>query len=75
MGNVVILDQVKNLSFIDVSRVSQGVKDPVRIQGEVLPVAGENHFLIRPSQGIPAQTGKRGEPLFLFLVKLGLQVF
>lgn len=75
VGDVVILDEVKNLSFINVSRVGQGVEDPVRIQREILSVAGENHFLVRPSQGIPAQTGKGGEALFLFTVELGLQVF
>ena len=75
VGNVVILDQVENLRFIDVSGVGQGVKNPVRIQREILPVAGENHFLVRPSNGMTAQAGKRGEALFLFSVELGLQVF
>jgi hypothetical protein len=75
VGNVVILDQVKNLSFINVSGVGQGVKDSIRIQREILPVAGENHFLVRPSQGIPAQASKGGESFFLFSVELGLQVF
>jgi hypothetical protein len=75
MGNVVILDQVKNLSFINVSRVGQGVKDSIRIQREILPVAGENPFLFRLSQGIPTQTSKGGESFFLFPVELGLQVF
>jgi|OpeIllAssembly_1097287.scaffolds.fasta_scaffold374651_2 hypothetical protein len=75
VGDVVILDEVKNLSFINVSRVGQRVKDPVRIQREILSVAGENHFLVRPSHGIPAQTGKGGEALFLFSVEIGLQIF
>jgi hypothetical protein len=75
VGNMVILDQVKNLSFINVSGIGQGVKDPIRIQREILPVAGENHFLVRLSQGMPAQTGKGGQSFFLFLVELGLQLF
>jgi hypothetical protein len=75
VGDVVILDEVKNLSFINVSRVGQRVKDPVRIQREILSVAGENPFLARPSQGIPAQTGKGREALFLFSVEIGLQIF
>ena len=75
VGNMVILDQVKNLSFVNVSGIGQGVKDPIRIEREILPVAGENHFLLRLSQGIPAQTGKGGQPFFLFLVELRLQVF
>jgi hypothetical protein len=70
VGNVVILDQVKNLSFIDVSRVGQGVKDSIAIQGEILPVAGDNHLLFRPSQGVPAQTGKSGEAFLLFPVEV-----
>jgi hypothetical protein len=74
VGDMVVLDEIKNLSFVYVSRVGQGVKDPVRIQREILPVPGENHFFIGSSEGTPAQAGERGEPLFLLLVKLGLQV-
>jgi hypothetical protein len=70
VGNVVVLDQVKNLSFIDVSRVGKGVKDSISIQGETLPVAGENDFLFRPSPGIPAHTGERGEAFLLFTVEV-----
>jgi hypothetical protein len=75
VGDVVVLDQVKDLSFIDVSRVGKGMKDSIRIQRKTLPVAGEDHFLFRPSQGIPAQTGKRRESFFLFSVKVDPQVF
>jgi len=75
VGNVVVFNQVKNLSFIDVSRVGKGMKDSISIQGEILPVAGDNHFLFRPSQGVPAQTGKRGEAFFLFSVEVDPQVF
>jgi hypothetical protein len=75
VSNVVVFDQVKNLSFINVSRVGKGMKDPICIQREILPVAGENHFLFRPSQGVPAQTGKRGEAFFLFPVEVDPQVF
>jgi hypothetical protein len=75
VGNMVILDQVKNLSFVNVSGIGQGVKDPIRIEREILPVAGENHFLLRLSQGMPAQTGKGGQSFFLSGVELRLQVF
>jgi hypothetical protein len=72
---MVILDQVKNLSFVNVSGVGQGVKDPIRIEREILPVAGENHFLLRLSQGMPAQTGPGRQSFFLPGVELCLQVF
>ena len=75
VGDVVVLDQVKDLSFIDVSRVGKGMKDSICIQRKILPVAGENHFLFRPSHGIPAQTGKRRESFSLFPVKVDPQVF
>ena len=46
VGDMVIFDQVENLCFVNVSGVGKGVKDPIRIQRKILPVAGEDHFLL-----------------------------
>jgi hypothetical protein len=39
VGNMVIPYKVENLSFINVPGVSEGMKDPVSIEGKVLSVA------------------------------------
>ncbi len=39
MGNMVILDKIEDLCFIYIPGIGQGVKDPIRIKGEVLSVS------------------------------------
>jgi len=59
--DVIVFDQVEDLSFVDVSGVSQGVENAVRVEGEILSMAQKDFFLFPPPDGMTAQAGARGE--------------
>jgi hypothetical protein len=39
MGNVVVVDKIKNLSFVDIPGIGQGMKYAIRIHGEIRSMA------------------------------------
>jgi hypothetical protein len=38
MGYMVVLDKIEYLGFVDVTRIGQGMENPVGINGEILTV-------------------------------------
>jgi hypothetical protein len=39
MGNVVVVDKIKNLSFVNIPGIGQGMKYAIRIHGEIRSMA------------------------------------
>ena len=72
MGDMVIFYQIKDLSFIDVSGIGQGMEYPVRIKGEILPVPGDNTLIFSSSRGLKAHARPGREPFLFVSVELFL---
>ena len=69
VADLLVADEVKNLGFVDVSRISPGVEDAVGVHREVLAVAlGDTHF-IAPADRLHTPGGIRREPGFLLLIQ------
>ena len=54
MGDMIILDKIENLGFVDVSGIGHRMKNSVRVQRKVLPVPDQDPILLPPSYGIAA---------------------
>jgi hypothetical protein len=67
MGDMVIADHVKNLSFINVPGIGPGMENPIGINGKGLPVAGLRISV--PSDPVPAKRRKAGKKTLLLCVK------
>jgi hypothetical protein len=65
MGDMIILDEIKHLSFIHVARIGERMENPIRIQCEILPMAHENLLFLFPPHCLPTQAGM-GRESFLF---------
>jgi hypothetical protein len=70
MGDMVVLDEVKHLCFIDISRIGPGMKNPVDIQGERLSVVRSQVFFRVASKSFPASDGCPGQTLCLEVIEL-----
>jgi hypothetical protein len=55
VGDVIILDEVENLGFVDIAGIGQRVEYPVGIHGKSLPVTPVNRFFFPFSDGLPTQ--------------------
>ena len=64
MSNMVVIDQVDHLSFIDISRIGFGVEDPIDISFVSHPMV----ILLPVPSGVIFGIGCTGEELFRFLI-------
>ncbi len=69
MGNVVIINEIKDLGFVDIAGVCEGVKNAVRVQSVVLAVAHEKAFLRVSADGMFAEGSQRREELLLTAIQ------
>jgi hypothetical protein len=69
VGDVIVLDEIEDLGFVDVTGIGLGVKDAVPVEREALPVAGQNFFLLILPDGLPAETSVGRQPFPLFFVE------
>jgi len=51
MGDVVVFDQVEDLCLVDITRIGQGMQDPIRIQRKILPVSHFDFVVLFSSPG------------------------
>jgi hypothetical protein len=65
VGNVIIFDEVEDLGLVNVPGIGQGVKNPICINGKILPVTVNNPRFISSSDSLNTQGGIRGK-LVLF---------
>jgi hypothetical protein len=65
VGNMVVVNQVKNLSLIDIPRIRRRMKNTIGIYRVVLPMAVVNACFRMPPDGIltPGSQGRK-EALF-----------
>jgi hypothetical protein len=68
MGNMIVVNQGKDLGFVDVPGVGPGVKDSIGILSKGLPIISQ--FFLNPSDSLATQTGKSTEMAALVLIKL-----
>jgi hypothetical protein len=69
VGDVIILNEVKDLGFVNVARVGQRVENAVGIGCIALSIPGVKAPLRVPADGIFAASRQRGEEILLPLVE------
>ena len=65
MGDMVVVDQVEDLGFVDIPRIGEGVEDTIGVYRIVLTMACIKVFLRMPANGILAVSseGRKEVPL------------
>jgi hypothetical protein len=57
MGDVIVPDEIEYLGLVNIAAIGERVKNPVPIQGKILPVSGDDLFLRLSPDGPVAGTG------------------
>jgi polysaccharide pyruvyl transferase WcaK-like protein len=57
VGNVVVIDEIEDLGFVDVSGISEGMEDAVRVHSIILAMALGNPWVRPSSDGLWAPGG------------------
>jgi hypothetical protein len=71
VGNMIILDKIKDLGFINITGIRKRMQDTVRVDRKVLPVALNNLVICYPSDSLAAQTGPLRKPVFFHFIESG----
>jgi hypothetical protein len=64
-----VVDEVKDLGFIDIAGVGLGVEDAVGVHSKVLAVALIDALFKAPAPGRDTAAGIRRQPAFLLLIQ------
>ena len=70
VADMFVLDEIKNLGFVDIAGIGSGMEDTVGVYRKILAVAFTDALFEAASNGLRAPGGIGGEASFLLPVEL-----